>query len=70
LEVTFQKFPLDLIAKMQGLVLDGLRDETFDICSSAAVCLDIFNDFLYSNLKKEPKDKLLGANVRAFYQNY
>jgi hypothetical protein len=62
LELIFLRFDSSLIIQIIDRVLiNGIREEGFDIKSAALLTLDQFNEFIYNNLKKPSKKQPLLA---------
>jgi hypothetical protein len=56
LEMVFLKFDSQLIINILNILANGMNDEVFDIASSAAITIDVFNEYVYTQLKR-PKKK-------------
>jgi len=56
LELIFLRFDFDLVMRIiDQLLIPGIREEAFEIKSSALLTIDCLNEFIYNNLKKPSK---------------
>lgn len=55
-EVIFMKFDFQLILNIVNLILmPGMRQDLFEIKSSALLTIDAINEFVFNNLRKPSK---------------
>jgi hypothetical protein len=56
LELIFLRYDFSLILNIVRVILiPGMREEPFEIKSSALLTIDAFNEFVFNNLKKPSK---------------
>jgi hypothetical protein len=65
LELMFMRFDFNIILQViDKILVPGMRQEAFELKSSALVTIDNINEFIFNNLKKPSKKQpLLAQNV-------
>lgn len=70
LELVFLRFDFGIILEViDKILVPSIRQEAFELKSSALITVDHLNEFIFNNLKKPSKKQpLLAQHVQAFYQ--
>jgi hypothetical protein len=56
LELVFLRFDFALVVKIiENILIPAMREEAFEIKSSALLAIDTLNEFVFNNLKKPSK---------------
>jgi hypothetical protein len=69
LEVIFLRFDFTLIINIvEKILMPGMRQDAFEIKSSALLTVDALNEFVFNNLRRPSKKQpALAVNVQNFY---
>ena len=69
LELIFMRFEFSHVKDIiEKILVQGIREEQFELKSCALITLDTINEFIYTNLKKpSKKTPLLASKVQEFY---
>jgi len=72
LELIFLRFDFGLVLQIiESILIPGMREEAFEIKSTALLTIDALNEFIFNNLKKPSKKQpQLAQNVQAFYTQH
>ena len=56
LELVFLRFDFNLVIRLvESILIPAMREELFEIKSSALLTIDALNEFVFNNLKKPSK---------------